>query len=70
MPFTRSQQSEAYRRMVRIRVFEEAGTRLYKMGQIPGAYHASIGQEAAIVGACLALRVDDAMTGKGFTAQM
>ena len=30
---------------------------------IPGAYHASIGQEAAIVGACLALRDEDAMTG-------
>ena len=54
---------EAYRRMVRIRKFEEAGTQLYKQGRIPGAYHASIGQEAAIVGACLALREDDLMAG-------
>ena len=54
---------EAYRRMVRIRRFEEEGSRLYTAGRIPGAYHASIGQEATIVGACMALRVDDAMTG-------
>lgn len=54
---------EAYRRMVRIRRFEEEGTRLFKSGKIPGAFHASIGQEAAIVGACMALRREDAMTG-------
>jgi pyruvate dehydrogenase E1 component alpha subunit len=63
MPLTNLQQREAYRRLLRIRRFEEEGTRLFKAGQIPGAYHASIGQEAAIVGACLALRDDDAMTG-------
>lgn len=63
MSFTRAQQREAYRRMLRIRKFEEEGTRLFKGGEIPGAYHASIGQEAAIVGACMALRDDDAMTG-------
>lgn len=63
MPLTRDQQREAYRRMLRIRRFEEEGTRLYKDGQIPGAYHASIGQEAAIVGACIALRNDDYITG-------
>jgi pyruvate dehydrogenase E1 component alpha subunit len=57
------QKLEAYRRMLRIRRFEEEGTRLFKTGRIPGAYHSSIGQEAAIVGACLALREDDAMTG-------
>jgi acetoin:2,6-dichlorophenolindophenol oxidoreductase subunit alpha len=58
-----AQQREAYRRMLRIRKFEEEGTRLYKAGRIPGAFHASIGQEATIVGACLALRDDDMMTG-------
>ena len=63
MPLTRAQQFEAYRRMLRIRRFEEEGTRLFNEGAIPGAYHGSIGQEAAIVGACLALRDDDAMTG-------
>src|ERR1700719_4023670 len=63
MEFTKAQQHEAYRRMYRIRKFEEEGSRLFKMGAIPGAYHASIGQEAAIVGACLALRDDDYITG-------
>lgn len=63
MPLTQSQRGEAWRRMWRIRKFEEEGTRLYKGGKIPGAYHASIGQEAAIVGACMALRDDDYITG-------
>jgi pyruvate dehydrogenase E1 component alpha subunit len=61
--FTRDQAQEAYRRMVRIRRFDEAGMKLYKGGRIPGAYHASIGHEAAIVGACMALNDDDGMTG-------
>ena len=63
MALPRAQYREAFRRMLRIRKFEEEGMRLFKAGQIPGAYHASIGQEAAIVGACMALRNDDAMTG-------
>jgi TPP-dependent pyruvate/acetoin dehydrogenase alpha subunit len=63
MSFTNAERLEAYRRMWRIRKFEEEGTRLYTAGKIPGAYHASIGQEATIVGACMALRDDDAMTG-------
>src|ERR687897_1319536 len=63
MAFTEVQQREAYRRMLRIRKFEVEGTRLYKAGRIPGSFHASIGQEAAIVGACMALRDDDMMTG-------
>jgi TPP-dependent pyruvate/acetoin dehydrogenase alpha subunit len=63
MPLTDLQLREAYRRMLRIRHFEVEGTRLYKDGEIPGGYHASIGQEAAIVGACLALRDDDYITG-------
>jgi TPP-dependent pyruvate/acetoin dehydrogenase alpha subunit len=57
------QQREAYRRMLRIRRFEEEGSRLFRAGKIPGAFHASIGQEAAIVGACLALCDNDPMTG-------
>ena len=63
MIFTPTQQDEVYRRMLRIRKFEEEGMRLYTAGKIPGAYHASIGQEATIVGACMALRTEDAMTG-------
>jgi len=63
MPLNKAQQRESYRRMLRIRKFEEEGTKLYIAGKIPGAYHASIGEEGAIVGACMALRDDDAMTG-------
>jgi acetoin:2,6-dichlorophenolindophenol oxidoreductase subunit alpha len=53
---------EAYRRMLRIRRFEEEATRLVTSGDIP-PIHSSIGQEAAIVGACLGLRAEDYMTG-------
>jgi pyruvate dehydrogenase E1 component alpha subunit len=60
---TDEQSLEAYRRMQKIRRFEEEGTRLFTAGKIPGAYHASIGQEATIVGACMALHENDAMTG-------
>ena len=48
--------------MLRIRKFEEKGAHLFLAGAT-GAYHASIGQEAAIVGACMVLRTDDTMTG-------
>lgn len=54
---------EAYRRMLNIRGFELAITRLIKEGEVAGACHSSIGQEAAIVGACMALRNDDYMSG-------
>src|SRR5215469_14695505 len=63
MSLAREQYRETLRRMLRIRKFEEEGMRLFKAGRIPGAYHASIGEEATIVGACMALRDDDAMTG-------
>jgi TPP-dependent pyruvate/acetoin dehydrogenase alpha subunit len=36
---------------------------LYLAGKIPGACHCSTGQEATIVGACMALRDDDYITG-------
>lgn len=55
--------SEAYLRMLRIRGFEEAVTRLITEGEVAGAAHSSVGQEAAIVGACMALRNDDYMSG-------
>lgn len=63
MPFSTTQALEAYRRMERIRCFEETAQELYLGGKIPGACHCSIGQEAAIVGACMALRDDDYITG-------
>jgi len=52
----------AYRRMVRIRSFEEEAMRRAMAGEFSGM-HSSSGQEATIVGACLALRDDDYITG-------
>ncbi len=63
MTLNKNQQLETYRRMNRIRIFEEETIRLFNEGKIPGVCHASIGQEAAIVGACMALRDDDYITG-------
>lgn len=54
---------EAYRRMLRIRLFEEKVIDLVKKGLITGGVHSSLGQEAETVGACLALAADDYMVG-------
>lgn len=63
MSITNDLQVEIYRRMRRIRGFDEAAIDLVAKGQIPGAVHCSIGQEAEIVGACVALRSDDYEVG-------
>jgi pyruvate dehydrogenase E1 component alpha subunit len=58
------QQLDALRRMLRIRKFEEAALDIVRKGQgIAGSVHICIGQEAAIVGSCMALRNDDFMVG-------
>src|SRR5260370_9808047 len=54
---------EMYRRLLRIRIFEETVVTLQSKGEFPGAAHTSIGQEGEIVGACMALRDDDYMVG-------
>ncbi len=54
---------EMQRRMVRIRLFDERASKMVRRGQIPGTVHTSIGQEAQVVGACMALEDDDYMTG-------
>jgi len=54
---------EMYRRMVRIREFELASIDLFKRGQVKGAVHPYIGQEASGVGICMALRQDDLIAG-------
>lgn len=48
-----------YRGMLMIRDTEEALVRLYQLGQIPGACHTYIGQEAIATGVCAHLRQDD-----------
>ena len=60
---SREELAEAMRRMFSIRHFEDRAVELHKNGEIRGALHTSHGQEAEIVGACMALRVDDYMVG-------
>jgi len=54
---------EMFRRMWRIRAFDECAVALRHAREIAGPVHPSIGQEAACVGACMALREDDGITG-------
>ena len=54
---------EMQRRMLRIRRFDERASKMVKRGQIPGTVHTSIGQEAQVVGACMALGDQDYMSG-------
>ena len=63
MTVANQQLLEMLRRMFRIRLFEEKVAALKAKAQLPGAAHLSIGQEAEIVGSCMALRDDDYMTG-------
>ncbi|HET9104196.1 MAG TPA: thiamine pyrophosphate-dependent dehydrogenase E1 component subunit alpha [Solirubrobacteraceae bacterium] len=53
----------AYGRMLLIRAFETAMHRLFLEGEVHGTTHLYAGQEAVAVGACLALREDDYVTG-------
>jgi pyruvate dehydrogenase E1 component alpha subunit len=69
MPTEKSQQQieptvliEMYRRMLTIRLFEEAVFEVYRRGWMPGLAHLSDGQEATPVGVCMALRPDDTIT--------
>lgn len=54
---------EMQRRMLRIRRFDERASKMVKRGHIPGTVHTSIGQEAQVVGACMALGTGDYMSG-------
>lgn len=54
---------ELQRRMLRIRRFDERASKMVKRGLIPGTVHTSIGQEAQVVGACMALGQHDYMSG-------
>ncbi|MGT2462920.1 thiamine pyrophosphate-dependent dehydrogenase E1 component subunit alpha [Sinomonas atrocyanea] len=63
MDLSPTTQLEMQRRMLRIRRFDERASRMVKRGQIPGTVHTSIGQEAQVVGACMALGDGDYMSG-------
>jgi acetoin:2,6-dichlorophenolindophenol oxidoreductase subunit alpha len=62
-PEGRALAAEMLRRMLRVRLFEEAAIALFDAGELPAMVHLSIGQEAAAVGACLATTDRDTMTG-------
>ncbi len=53
---------ELYRRMLRIRHFEEQVNDLYRSGKMPGLAHLYVGEEAVAVGVCAALHDDDYIT--------
>jgi TPP-dependent pyruvate/acetoin dehydrogenase alpha subunit len=54
---------EKFRRMLRIRKFEDSAEEMHAKGEIPGSLHTYAGQEASGVGACIALGDDDYMVG-------
>lgn len=54
---------EMYRRLERIRQFEDQVVLFKRRGAIFGPVHTATGQEGEIVGACMALRDDDYMVG-------
>ena len=62
LPLSKPILQETLLRMLRIRMFDEKA-RSIRVGSIQGPLHSSIGQEGTIVGACMALRQDDYMTG-------
>lgn len=61
-PYPKEFLLELYRRMVRIRHFEERVKFLFLEGVMPGTIHQCQGQEASAVGVCAALNPDDVIT--------
>jgi pyruvate dehydrogenase E1 component alpha subunit len=59
---SREQLLEMYRKMLRIRRFEEKLVEMYAEGTMPGLAHLYAGEEAVAVGACSALKPEDYIT--------
>mgnify|MGYP005812046439 CR=1 FL=1 len=55
-------QLDLHRRMVRIRLFEEAAGRLAEGAKLPGFLHLYVGQEAVAAGVCATLDDEDQIT--------
>lgn len=53
---------DIFRKMLKIRFFEERIVDLYARGLVPGLAHLYIGEEAVAAGVCAALREDDYIT--------
>ena len=62
MELSRDVQMDLHRRMVRIRLFEEAAGKLAEAAKLPGFLHLYVGQEAVASGVCAALTDDDQIT--------
>lgn len=62
MDFSSAKQFDLHRRMVRIRLFEEAAGRLAESNKLPGFLHLYVGEEAVASGVCGALNDDDHIT--------
>ena len=62
MELSREVQMDLHRRMVRIRVFEEAAGRLAENAKLPGFLHLYVGEEAVASGVCANLNDDDHIT--------
>jgi pyruvate dehydrogenase E1 component alpha subunit len=62
MDITPQVQRDLHRRMVRIRLFEEAAGRLAESARLPGFLHLYVGEEAVASGVCAALTDADHIT--------
>lgn len=62
MDLSRDVLFDLHRRMVRIRLFEEAAGRLAEGSKLPGFLHLYVGEEAVAAGVCAALTDDDQIT--------
>ena len=62
MDFSSAKQFDLHRRMVRIRLFEEAAGLLAEANKLPGFLHLYVGEEAVASGVCGALNDDDHIT--------
>ena len=63
MEISRDMMLEMYRRMVRIREFEDTSINLFLRGELKGAATTYNGMEASAVGVCMALRREDLIAG-------
>jgi pyruvate dehydrogenase E1 component alpha subunit len=63
MEVGRDMMLEMYRRMLRIRKFEDTSIDLFLRGELKGAATTYNGMEASAVGVCMALREDDLIAG-------
>ncbi len=62
MELTNEKQLDLHRRMVRIRLFEEAAGRLMESSRLPGFLHLYVGEEAVAAGVCGNLNDQDQIT--------